>query len=171
MSSKSYSMLLSAALAAGLSSSSANGQSMVDKAERDELAYVATNDPVMAAAIRKARATLPDFLALAKATASKAEGFSIKVAIREGNNAEYFWIYPFDNKDGQFSGVLNNTPRSVRKVKLGDKITFTEKEIVDWIYMDSGKMKGNYTACALRSKSSKQEFEAFKKRFGLDCDF
>ena len=99
------------------------------------------------------------------------EGFAVKVAIREGNNAEYFWITPFTPKDGQFSGAINNTPRQVHSVKLGQTITFDQSEIVDWLYMDGDKMKGNYTACALLKSASKREVEEFKKRFGLDCDF
>jgi uncharacterized protein YegJ (DUF2314 family) len=99
------------------------------------------------------------------------DGFAVKVAIREGDNAEYFWITPFTDKDGAFSGAINNTPREVHSVKLGQTITFGKSEIVDWMYMDGDKMKGNYTACALLKSASKQEVEEFKKRFGLDCDF
>jgi len=171
MTSKGYAMILSAAAAAGLTVTPSAGQSLVDKAERDEIVIVAKNDPTMAAAMRKARASLPEFLALARNRRPATEGFAVKVAIREGADAEYFWIHPFEHNGGRFSGAINNTPRSVRKVKMGDKITFTEREIVDWIYMDDGKMKGNYTACAVLKNASRQEKEAFKKKFGLDCDF
>jgi len=99
------------------------------------------------------------------------EGFAVKVAIREGEQAEYFWIVPFSNDNGAFSGAINNTPRMVHKVKMGQTITFAQSDIVDWMYMDSGNMKGNYTACALLKSASKREVEEFKKRFGLDCDF
>ena len=47
----------------------------------------------------------------------------------------------------------------------------SEHEIVDWTYMDAGKMKGNYTARALLRKDSKEEREAFERRYGLDRDF
>jgi uncharacterized protein YegJ (DUF2314 family) len=118
----------------------------------------------------KARQTLPDFLIVATAPKPGMEGFAVKVAIREGDNGEYFWITPFTDKDGEFSGAINNTPRQVHSVKLGQTITFNQSEIVDWMYIDGDKMKGNYTACALLKSASKQEVEEFKKRFGLDCD-
>jgi uncharacterized protein YegJ (DUF2314 family) len=173
MTSKGYAMILSAAAAAGLTvtPSPANGQSLLDKAERDEIVIVARTDPTMAAAMRKARASLGDFLALARNPRPGMEGFAVKVAIRQGDDAEYFWIHPFEHDAGRFSGQLNNTPRSVRNVKMGDRIAFTEQEIVDWIYLDGGRMKGNYTACALLKNASPQEREAFKRRFGHDCDF
>ena len=158
-------------LAASIGVASVTGQSFTGKAERDEIASVARNDPTMAAAMREARAKLPDFLKLTAAPRPSIERFAVKVAVREGDTAEYFWINPFESKDGQFSGQLNNTPRSVKSVKLGDTIKFTEKEIVDWLYIENNQMKGNFTACALLKNESKQEREAFKKRFGLDCGF
>jgi uncharacterized protein YegJ (DUF2314 family) len=170
-SSKGYAMIVGAAEAAGLTARPPAGQSILDKAERDELEIVAHDDPVMAAAMRRARATLPEFLTLAEHPRRSMEGFAVKVAIREGDDAEYFWIHPFECDAGQFSGHLNNTPRSVRHARMGDKITFTENEIVDWMYMDGEKMKGNYTARALLKNASREEREAFQKRFGLDGDF
>lgn len=51
----------------------------------------------------------------------------------------------------------------------GQSFDFSEGEIVDWLYMDGAKMKGNYTACALLKREPGQA-AAFKARFGLDCD-
>jgi uncharacterized protein YegJ (DUF2314 family) len=171
MTSAGRALLLSAALVAGLDPRPVSAQTITQKAEHDELAIVAKKDPAMAKAMVKARQTLPDFLSIAAAPKAGMEGFAVKVAIREGDNVEYFWIAPFTAKDDTFSGAINNKPRSVRAVKLGQTITFTRSEIVDWTYMDGDKMKGNYTACALLQTASKQEAEEFKKRFGLDCDF
>jgi uncharacterized protein YegJ (DUF2314 family) len=161
------SLLIGALSAAALTPSAA--QSLTDKAERDELAIVSNSDPVMAAAMRKARASLSGFLTTAANPTPTMQGFAVKVAVREGRNAEYFWIHPFERKGEKFSGQLNNTPRSVRIVKAGQTITFSEKEIVDWTYMDGSAMKGNYTACALLASAPRQERENFFKKFGLDC--
>jgi uncharacterized protein YegJ (DUF2314 family) len=175
MTSTGYAMLLGAAVAAGLDPNlapkPAAAQTITQKAERDELAIVAKSDPAMAAAMSKARKTLPDFLSVAAAPKPGMEGFAVKVAIREGDKAEYFWITPFTDKDDEYSGAINNTPRLVRSVKLGQTITFHQPDIIDWMYMDGNTMKGNYTACALLKSASKQEQGEFKKRFGLNCDF
>lgn len=165
--------LLGQALLIGVLSTAAMtpsaAQSLTDKAERDELAIVPNNDPVMAAAMRKARSSLREFLTTAASPTSAMQGFAVKVAVRDGRNTEYFWIHPFERKGDRFTGQLNNTPRSVRNVKAGQTITFSEKEIVDWTYMDGTAMKGNYTACALLASASRQERENFFKKFGLDC--
>ncbi len=175
MTSTGYAMLLAAAVAAGfatgLAASPAAGQSPTQQAERDQIAMVANSDPVMAAAMRKARATLPDFLATAAAPKPTMEGFAVKVAIPvSAHDAEYFWITPFINTNGAFSGAINNTPRLAKSVKLGQTITFSQSDIVDWMYMDGRTMKGNYTACALLRSASKREVEEFRERFGLNCD-
>ena len=147
----------------------ADAQTVTQRAERDELFLVPNEDPTMAAAMRKARATLKDFLAQSRAPGPKMQGFAVKVAVREGSTGEYFWITPFEQQGDRFAGAINNTPRAVRSVKSGQKITFSESEISDWMYMDNGKMKGNFTACALLAREPKAQVEAFKKRFGLDC--
>jgi uncharacterized protein YegJ (DUF2314 family) len=162
-------LIAAACVAAGIVPGRTQG--LLEKAERDEIALVAKDDPTMAAAMRKARATLADFLSAARAPGEGTEGFSVKVAVREGNSAEYFWVIPFEAKAaGRFSGKLNNTPRTVRTVKNGQTLDFSEREIVDWMYFDHGKMKGNYTACALLKTAPKSDVDAFKKRFGLECD-
>ena len=141
-----YTIFLTAAIAAGLVISPVAAQTVTEKAARDETAIVAKSDPVMAAAMRKAQAELPGFLALSAAPKPGMKGFAVKVAIREGGAAEYFWIHPFTSSGGQFSGAINIEPRWGHTVKMGQTITFGLSEIVDWMYIDNGEMKGNLPA-------------------------
>ena len=142
---------------------------LTDKAQRDEVVKVPQDDPDMAAAIRNARATLPDFLALARAPRSSTNGFSVKVAVRDGGLTEYFWVVEFESKGGRYSGRVNNRPRTVHNVTFGQVITFLETDIVDWTYLDNQKMKGNYTTCAIAKREPGAEAVAFAKLYGLDC--
>lgn len=161
--------MLFTVLAAGIAVAAPEG--LLDKAKRDNVALVPKGDPEMMAAMRKARATLRDFLAVARAPRASMSGFAVKVAVREDDTEnEYFWISPFQEQAGRFTGRIDNTPRWVKSVKLGQTITFSEGEIVDWLYVDGGKMKGNYTVCALLKREPPSEADAFKRRFGLDCD-
>jgi uncharacterized protein YegJ (DUF2314 family) len=161
-------VIVAACVSAGALPTSA--QTVMDRAQRDELFRLRDDDPGMVAAMRKARATLKDFLALARRPSPAMTGFAVKVPVREGKDGEYFWITPFEAKGNRFIGRINNTPRTVRNVKNGQAIEFGEDEIADWLYIDNGKMKGNYTACALIKGEPKDQQEEFKKRFGLDCD-
>ena len=132
-----------------LAASPLGAQTILERAARDEIATVADSDPAMAAAIRKARSTLADFLKLTATPRPGTDAFSLKVAVHEGERVEYFWITPFSNSGAQFSGEIDNTPRVVHSVKMGQSITFAQSDIVDWLYIENGMMKGNYTACAL----------------------
>jgi uncharacterized protein YegJ (DUF2314 family) len=142
----------------------------VDRAKRDEIMAVPKGDPDMEAAFRKARETLADFLALARAPRSSIDNMAVKVAIRDRSETEYFWVSPFKEKDGAFVGTINNTPRSVRNVKLGQVISFQSSDIVDWLYRENGKMVGNYTACVLLKQVPASERQAFAREYGLNCE-
>jgi len=165
---KGFALILGAARAAGLRDRPSDGKEPINKPERDGLVILAMNDPVMAAAIHGARKTLRKFLTLAKHPAPTMEGFAVKIAICAENGAEFFWIHPFAHVDDRFIGQINNTPRSVVNLKMGDTITFVRNEIVDWMYMDAGRMRGNYSAHAILRSARPEDREAFRRRFGLD---
>ena len=161
-----------AVFVAGITAASAQTPlTPLQRADRDELAFMADRHPDMREAMQRARATLKEFLALANAPRKGTDAFAIKVAIREDRTTEYFWISDFTSRDDAFSGRVDNTPRLVKRVRQDDVITFAESEIVDWMYRENGKLKGNYTGCALLKQEKKRDADAFKRRFGLTCDF
>ena len=145
----------------------AGAETVLDRANRGAIGMVARDDPDMAAAMRKARETLPGFLALARVPPPTVTTLAVKVAIED---REFFWITPFEQRGAKFSGRINNTPHMVKTVRLGQTIEFSEDEIVDWTYYDSGKSHGNFTACALLKREPRDQAEAFKQQFGLNCD-
>jgi uncharacterized protein YegJ (DUF2314 family) len=151
-----------------------NGQyasgTFMDKARRDEVVLVEKDDPDMAAAFRKARETLPEFLALARAPQSTATSMAVKIAIPDGEDNEYFWLTQFAPRGNKYTGRISNTPRSAKQVRFGQVIEFSEAEIVDWLYVEGGKMRGNFTACAMLKREPADQVEAMKKQYGLSCD-
>lgn len=148
------------------------GQSISERAQNDDVAYVDDDDPAMTRAFEKARATLDDFLQLAQAPKQGTEGYALKVAVTDGENTEYFWVGDFEARGDELSGVLNNEPETVKKYKFGERFTFTRDQVVDWTYMEPAtpRMHGNYTACALLTHEDPQEAEEFKRQYGLHCD-
>ena len=163
--------LLALALAAA-GGAPAGAQTVLDKIRRDEVIWLPKGDPDMAAAMHKAREALPQFLALWRAPRASTSHFAVKVGIRDEARdlVEYFWITPFVEKDGRYSGQIDNDPNTVKTVKLGDTIGFGPEEIVDWLYLDGGEMRGNYTACSLFRRAPRQEAEAAIKRFRMSCE-
>ncbi len=156
-------------LAASCCAIEVRAQSLLERVERDELAVVTENDPIMVAAIRKARASLPEFLRLARAPDPSMSSFAIKVPVRAGDQSEYFWITEFKHQDGHYSGRIDNIPRWATNLKMGDTIEFAESDIVDWLYVQDRRMKGNFTFCALMQREPRTEARALIKRFGADC--
>lgn len=162
-------LVIPAALVA-VAASVATAQTLQDKINRDQTLSVIDGDPDMAAAMQTARSTLPAFLALAEAPRPSASLFSVKVGIRaDEQHVEYFWIGGFTRANGRFSGKIDNEPELVKNMKLGDTITFEEDQIVDWLYLENDRMKGNYTACVLFRREPRAEAEAAIAKYGMDC--
>jgi uncharacterized protein YegJ (DUF2314 family) len=149
---------------------SPRSQTISDAARSDGIVNVAKGDPDMTAAMGRARASLPEFFAFVRDPTPRMSGFSVKVAVRDGSQTEFFCIMPFERKDENFSGQINNRPRTVHNVTFGQTIAFAESEIVDWMYMDGDKMKGSYTTCAILKKEPRKDADAMMKRYGLACD-
>jgi uncharacterized protein YegJ (DUF2314 family) len=143
---------------------------LMDKARRDEVVLFENDDADMAAAFRKARETLPEFLAFARAPRPTATKLAVKIAIPDGDGNEYFWLTQFEPRGDKYAGRINNTPRSAKQVKFGQVVEFSEAEIVDWLYMEGGKMRGNFTACAMLKREPADQVEAMKKQYGLSCE-
>jgi len=145
---------------------------VLERIKRDETYWLPKGDPDMAAAMRKARETLPAFLALSRAPHPSASNFAVKVGVRDKNRdiVEYFWITDFVEKDGRFSGQIGNDPDTVDSVKFGDTISFDQEEIVDWLYLDGRRIKGNYTICVMLKRSPREEAQAAVRKYGFECN-
>ena len=145
---------------------------LMEKVQTDDVAFVSSDDALMRAAFKKAQSTLEEFLALAASPPPNTDSFAVKVAVHQGSATEYFWITPFASSEGSFSGRVDNTPRVVSTVREGEDIRFERSDVVDWTYENVAEKKtyGNFTACALLARESKENAAEFKAQYGLDCD-
>ena len=150
----------------------ASGQSIVQRAERDEVSFMAREEPAMRKAFEQAKSTLDPFLKLASSPMEGTTGYALKVAVSDGRNTEYFWVNRFVAQGDRFTGHLGNEPRLVKKYKFDERFPFDREQIVDWTYTDtkSRRMHGNYTACALLTKEPPAQAQAFKQKYGLSCE-
>jgi uncharacterized protein YegJ (DUF2314 family) len=166
---KGFAEILDAARAAGLSASPPDPDAA--NASNGALYYLALNDPIMSAAMQSARESLPGFLALARHPEPAMERFAVKIALLGDGGPEFFWIYPFAHVRDRFVGQIGNTPLTFAGLKKGDTIAFGERDIVDWMYMDAGTMKGNYSVRAIIKAALPRDRAAFRRRFGHEFDF
>ncbi len=133
------------------------------RASDDPTTAVAEGDPEMNAAIAKARESLPQFWEAFEKRAHGEDGFSLKVKITDRHGVEYFWVVDLERRDGKLTGVINNDPDVVRKVKLGERIEIREADISDWLYARGGKMVGNQTLRPLLKNMKPAEAEGYRK--------
>lgn len=144
----------------------------LERALMDDVTMMSDDDPRMQAAFNKARDTLDEFLALAAAPKPNTDSYALKVAISHMGRTEYFWITPFTRTGETFSGRISNTPQYVTNVDEGQEIEFERSDIFDWSYENTAEQRtyGNFTACALLARESKEEAAAVMKVYGLNCD-
>lgn len=120
----------------------------------------------MAAAIEQARATFGEFKARFSAPQPGDTDFGVKVKIEDRHGVEYFWLVGVNLDSEPYSGVIDNDPGIVRSVKCGQRYSFSEEDVADWMYISDGVMQGNHTARVLLKSMPRDEAEALREAFG-----
>ena len=119
----------------------------------------------MEAAMDAAYEKLDDFIAVVSKPQATQEQFAVKFLLQEGDEGEYVWINEVKFAEKEFSGKLANRPEVSKKLKLGDSVKIKEEDVVDWMYVDNGKLKGGYTIRAQREYYQGDARQAFDKQF------
>lgn len=126
---------------------------------------VPNNDPDMAAAIAKARASLPAFWKSLEQPGPGEEGFALKVAVKDGADVEHFWLIEVSREGGKLTGTINNDPEIVGNVSNGERYEFTEADISDWLFQRNGKMVGNETLRPLLKRMPEADAEYYRAMY------
>ena len=113
--------------------------------KRDKVVIHGDDDPVMAAAISNAQATLPQFWQMFDKREHGESNFVLVVRITDKGRIEHFFATDFERRDGKTMVTISNKPNIVASVKLGDRLEIPEADITDWRYMRDGKYVGNVT--------------------------
>lgn len=129
-------LVLSLALVLPLAVAHAEGDPMID---------YASDDAVMEAAIAKARASLPGFLAKAAQADLSQGGWLVKWAHPVPGGNEHIWVQLTRVAGPRIQGVLANEPNNFAG-HAGDPVEVPRAQVSDWSYMsDDGRLHGNYT--------------------------
>jgi len=117
----------------------------------------------MAAAIAKARDSLPQFWQAFAHPDHGETNFALKVKLTDTNGIEYLWLGEITKEDGKIFGVVGTGPATVKCVKPADRISVLERDIGDWSFNRGSKTVGNFTIRALFKYMPKKDIEAYKK--------
>ena len=131
--------------------------------KRDKVVGVGDDDPEMAAAIAKARQTLPQFWQVFDKREHGESNFVLVVRITDKGRVEHFFVTDFERRDGKTMVTISNSPKIVASVKLGDRIEIPESDITDWHYMRDGKYVGMFTMKPRFKHMPPEHVEAFKR--------
>jgi uncharacterized protein YegJ (DUF2314 family) len=120
----------------------------------------------MAAAIAKARNTLPAFWASYENPKPTEAGHSLKVRFpNKVNNGEHIWMAEVKKLgDGRYSGRFANAPLYLPGKRAGDLVEFKEADISDWMFMRNGKIVGGETIKPLLKSMPKADADALRAR-------
>jgi uncharacterized protein YegJ (DUF2314 family) len=152
--------------------SAAGAQTVKEEANVGRAIQLPRAVPEIEDAIRRARASLPDFFALARSPKPEMDAFAVLVGLRDGNNnTEYRWVGPFERSGGKYSGRLNDTPPGDMNILPDYTVTFDEDQIVDWMFLEAGRIKGHFTTCVLLRREMKERAEGSISRSRIDCGF
>ncbi len=140
-----------------------------NQAERNRLANLPPEETesAMIDAVKKAKASLGDFIAVLQHPGPNVSYFAIRVKLEDGGMAEYVWLN-FVGYDGkEFTGDIANDPGVIRKYSFGQTIVVPPDRVADWMYIDDGYLVGGYTLRVLRSRLPANEQQSFDQRGGF----
>ncbi len=112
----------------------------------------------------EARRTLDLFIAHLEHPNPQQTFFSIKVRfdLAEGK-AEHIWLADVRYTGTQFSGTINNVPKSIKDITLGSRVTVSRDPVTDWMIVEGGRLVGGTTIRVARNRKSGADREAFDR--------
>lgn len=148
---------ISFALMAALIATAPTACGEAPKSSNDKVIPIAGDDQEMNAAIAKARASIGEFWRQHANPDPGVTGLALKVRISDGLHVEHFWLIEIARSGATLSGIVNNEAMSVTNVREGERYTFKDTDISDWMYVRNGKVVGNETVRVLIKHMTPEE--------------
>jgi uncharacterized protein YegJ (DUF2314 family) len=126
---------------------------------------VPNSDQVMAAAIGKARATLPAFWTALKEKRPGDDRFAVKIrypTTKSMSDGEHIWANEVEHTGETVNATINNEPRDIPNLKIGQRVTVPVDQLTDWMFFRNGKMHGAQTVRVLLPKMQKPDADRLR---------
>jgi uncharacterized protein YegJ (DUF2314 family) len=141
-----------------------------DNDTEPDLYSVSEDDAEMNTAIQTAKQTLNTFDSALQSKNSSYYFFALKARFDVEQGTEHIWLADVIRKDGQYKGVIDNIPKSIRGIRSGDTITLDTGRVTDWMFLENGKLRGGYTIRVVRRHMTQKEREAFDNENGITVE-
>jgi uncharacterized protein YegJ (DUF2314 family) len=136
---------------------------------KDQTPYyeVPNDDTAIRRAVIQARKTVGKFITALQHRANGQKDFEIKKPFIQNGQMEHIWLSDVEFVGNRFQARVDNEPRKIRGVKIGQLVSVNPNEITDWLYIDNGKLVGGYTFRVQYNQLSPQD----KQEFDQAADF
>lgn len=118
------------------------------------------DDRPMNQAMEIARQRFPKFDSAFESGKYDKDKFSIKVRFSHARGNEYIWLTEIAKVSRHYWGVVSDTPRMTKQVKLGDRPEINDNDVVDWLYGKDSILHGGFTLRLIYSRMPKEERDA-----------
>jgi len=99
----------------------------------------------MKRAVHEARRTVGVFIMALRHPAAGQGDFEIKKPFVQGDVVEHLWLARVTFSGSRFHGYVDNVPRKIKGLKMGDRVSVNANEISDWAFVEHGRLIGGYT--------------------------
>jgi len=114
-------------------------------------------------AVENAQRTLGFFMAALHAKYTGDTLFEIKKGFIDGDKVEHLWMKRVTYDGKNFHGEIDNRPRDVNNVHLGQRVTVGPEAVSDWMFLKDGKLIGGYTTRVLYARLSPEDKAEFDR--------
>jgi uncharacterized protein YegJ (DUF2314 family) len=129
-----------------------------EKLSAEQNTYITDSvDVMMNTAMDIARRRFGAFDSAFESRKYDSDKFSIKVKFPHPRGNEYIWLVNISKVNGQYFGIVSDTPRATTIVKYGDRPAIATKDVVDWLYGKDSVMHGGYTMRVIFGRLTKEE--------------
>lgn len=112
-------------------------------------------------AVQQARDSLSTFITTIATSHTDRTLVAVKVRFSPpGEVSQDIWVDEVTYTDGVFRGSMGDDIPALR-LEFGEKITIDEKDILDWMIVEDGKLVGGYTIRLAMQRMSPEERERF----------
>ena len=139
------------------------GREMIRPGAEPERFHIGEADPEMAAAVKHARRTVRTFIAALQHPKAGRRDFQVKKPFAHAGEIEHLWLADVTYKGGRFHGTVDNRPKNIPGVKMGDRVSVNPDEITDWAFVDRGALVGGYSIRVLFNELPPERKQALEE--------
>lgn len=121
------------------------------------MTYIKFDDPGWKAAVQSARSNVDEFIGTLAHRTPQQFDFRLLWLAEDRRVGELLWLSQLRYEGSSFVGVVEETPKVVKGVQVGQTVVINKDDITDWMFMDGDELVGGYTLRYERSRMSDEE--------------